>query len=87
MAPTSLPELPKPSRTPGRSQHLSFRTRIFQTTLEQIIDFLINFFLGGPTGGGFFYRLPYAPAPVAGKLGPFVQHISIAPLRYAGAYV
>ena len=35
MVPTSLPELPKPSRTPGKSQNLSFRTRIFR---EQIRD-------------------------------------------------
>ena len=54
MVPTSLPDLPKPSRTPGKSQNQRFRTR----TIKQILKFLL--FCLGPYRGGTFssvYRM------------------------------
>ena len=52
MIPTSLPELPKPSRTPGKNQKREFSNpKKFQKKYEKIINFLISsFFLGPPPG-------------------------------------
>ena len=49
MVPISLPNLPKPSRTPGKAKNLRFRTKITKQ-----LSFLINSFVGsyfrGPPG-------------------------------------
>ena len=52
MVPTSLPELPKPSRTLGKSQKLEFYDPKCQRKIRgKIFIFLINPFLGGPPPG------------------------------------
>ena len=48
MVPTSLPDLPKPSRTPKKSQKPQFLNQFFfRKFLGKIFTFLINPFLVG----------------------------------------
>ena len=71
MIPISFPELPIPSRTPGKAKNLNFRSRNFTENIEKhiIIIFLINPFLGGPPRGDG-PDLPACRTPGASRLVP-----------------
>ena len=68
MVPISLPELPKPSRTPGKSQKtVCLNPNIYRTNKDKSLIFLMNPF-GGPYRGG--YRLPYLNLKELEKVPP-----------------
>ena len=59
MDPTSLPELPKPSRTPGKNTRTVIQNpKLYRTNQKHNLIILIHPFLG-PYQGGFVYHLPY----------------------------
>ena len=60
MIPTSLPELPKTSRTSGKSQTPVFlNPELYVEIQETSVNFLIHTFKGPISGGKLINRLPY----------------------------
>ena len=72
MVPTSPPDLPKPSRSPGKSQKLEFyNPKCQRTNRENILIFPMNSFWGGPIRGDLLVILE-SSARLVGKIRPAV---------------